>query len=221
MDPLRLTIGLEPLAVYLLIVGVIGWRARPLIVNGHRDTTVLLLAIAGLVVIGPLELFLPEAAIGRWGGWVWIPMLTLFGLSAWFLVLSLPPRIVIYNMTDDRFRPVLAEVVRRLDPDARWAGDTVTLPQLGVHCHLEYYSLLQNVQLVPSGSKQDAVGWHRFEMALRNALTHSSLFPFPKVANPYGAACIVLGLGLGAGLLAYLAYDPGAVAVALTDLLRI
>ena len=39
---------------------------------------------------------------------------------------------VIDNITADRLRSILAEVAPRLDPEARWAGDSLFLPGLGV-----------------------------------------------------------------------------------------
>ena len=60
VDPLHLSIALGPLATYLMVLGVVNLSIRPFVTTGSRDTAALGLAISGLAIAGPMELFLPE-----------------------------------------------------------------------------------------------------------------------------------------------------------------
>ena len=53
------------------------------------------------------------------------------------VLLTLRPRLVVYNIFIDELRLVLADLVERLDPDGRWAGDSLVLPGLGVQVYLD------------------------------------------------------------------------------------
>jgi len=68
---------------------------------------------------------------------------------------------------------VLAEVAGALDENARWAGDSLHLPALGVQLHIESFALLRNVSLMSSGPHQDHLGWRRLELALAAAWADS------------------------------------------------
>jgi hypothetical protein len=46
-------------AVYLLLLGVVNWSRRPLLVSGGRDAAALALAVSGMAIVGPIELFFP------------------------------------------------------------------------------------------------------------------------------------------------------------------
>jgi hypothetical protein len=138
--------------------------------SGTRDTTALALAVVGLVMIGPGELLFPVAASIRLGAFVWVLLCSLYLLGVVLLLLVLRPRLVIYNISTDELRPVLAEVVSKLDPDARWAQDSLALPGLGVQLHIESLPRLRNVSLVSSGPVQNYQGWRRLELALAAAL---------------------------------------------------
>ena len=65
MDSFRLCLALGPLAIYLLLLGAINLSRRPFLVTGARDLAALGVAVAGLVVVGPIELLLPEDANAR------------------------------------------------------------------------------------------------------------------------------------------------------------
>jgi hypothetical protein len=59
MDPFRLCLAFGPVTIYLLLLGIVNLGRRPLLVSGVRDTAALALAISGLVIVGPIELFFP------------------------------------------------------------------------------------------------------------------------------------------------------------------
>ena len=68
------------MAIYLLLLGMINLSRRPLLVSGGRDAAALALAITGMVIVGPFELFLPQASVVRYGPYVWVMVLTFYGL---------------------------------------------------------------------------------------------------------------------------------------------
>ena len=56
MDPLYFCIAIAPLAVYLLMLGIINLRGKPFVTTGARDAAALGIGLVGFVVIGPMEL---------------------------------------------------------------------------------------------------------------------------------------------------------------------
>jgi hypothetical protein len=215
MDPLHVAIALGPLATYLLVLGVVNLSSRPLLTTGGRDVAALAMAIAGLMVIGPMELFLVEEAAVWYGGWVWAIMLGAYALLVVLVILLLRPRLVIYNITLEQLRPLLADVVARLDTDARWAGESLVMPQLGVQLHLDAVPMLKNMQLVSSGPEQNLAGWRQLETELAAVLRRVRTSP-----NPYGVSLLTFGVLMAAAITYVLARDPGGVMQALNEMLR-
>lgn len=214
-DLLHLSIAVGPLAVYLLLLGLLNLSRRPFVTTGARDTAALGIAISGLVAVGPMELFLPESTANRFGGYAWLLLFTLFSLCLTLLILLMRPRIVIYNVSPDQLRPILAQVVGELDREARWAGEALTLPQLSVHLCLESNGLTRNAQLVATGPRQDYGSWRKLEMALQDAMQN-----LRGRRNPVGYAWLVSGLVLVGLVTRIFAADPVAVKEALRGMLR-
>jgi hypothetical protein len=215
VDPLHLSIALGPLAVYVVLLGLINLSSRPLVTTGGRDTASLAVAISGFVVAGPMELFLPERAAHHFGGYVWLLLLGLYALVVILLVLVLRPRLVIYNITGERLRPILADVVKELDDDARWVGESLALPRLGIQLHVEPFVTMRIVQLVSSGPRQSYAGWRRLEALLAKKLREASSPP-----NPYGFSLLAFGLLMVALMTYSVVRDTQAVAQALGEMLR-
>ena len=214
-DPLHLAIALGPVATYLLALGLIHLAGRPLVVSGARDAAALALAVSGFVVAGPMELFLIEEAAVDYGPLAWALMITAYTLIVVLIILLQRPRLVIYNITLEQLRPVLANVAPHLDSDARWAGESLTMPQLGVELYLDSAASLNNVQLVSAGSDQNLPGWKQLENALRAALRKMRHNAFR-----FGVGATSLGLGIAALVTWLLLRDPGHVMQALNEMLR-
>lgn len=216
MDPLRLCFALGPLAVYFAFMGAINLVRRPILLSGVRDTMALAMAVSGLVIIGPIELFMPQAAAVDFGVFVWAFLISFYVLVVTLLMLVAKPRLIIYNVSEEEFRPVLAEVVRALDPDARWAGNSLVLPGLQVELHVESFALMHNVSVTAMGELQSYQGWRRLETALAGVLRQVEVAP-----NPQGAGLLLVGLMMAATVLWQLASDPQAITQAFFDMLRL
>jgi hypothetical protein len=132
------------------------------------------------------------------------------------ILLLLRPRLIIYNMPADQLRPILANLASDLDVEARWAGDSLALPKLGVNLHLETFGAMRNVSLVSVGAKQSHTGWRRLEAALAVALSREEV---PR--NPRGISLVSAGVLISVLLILAIARDPQTVAQALLDMLRI
>jgi heme exporter protein D len=215
MDPLHCSIALGPLAAYTLLLGLVNLSGRPFLTTGARDTAALGVAISGFVVAGPMELFLPHAAATRFGPYVWLLLLAFYGLCLTLVVLLLRPRLVIYNVTVEQLRPILAGVVSELDREARWAGESLVLPQLGVQLNVESFPALRNTQLAAAGPHQSYLGWRRLEISLVDALRGTKSTP-----NPYGFFLISFGVLIASALTLYLVSDRQGVAQALGEMLH-
>jgi hypothetical protein len=212
MDPLRLCLMIGPLGVYLMVLGAINLRRRPLMVTGGRDLAALALALIGLANLGPCALFLPEASYVAFGAGVWGMLVVLYGLGVSMALLSLRPRLVIYNMTADRLRPMLADVAARLDHDARWAGDSLVLPGLDVQLHLDHFLGMKNVSLKSIGSRQNLLGWKKLEKELTTALENEK-----STRNLHGLSLLVLGLMFCALLVLVVLANPDFFSKALAE----
>src|SRR5688500_3460837 len=169
VDPFRLAIALVPLGAYVLLLSFINARRRPFITSGGSDLMAIGLALSGLMFVGPLELFRPEAATREFGNYIWLFLLSLYWLGLVLVLLLVRPRLVIYNTSSEELRPLLAEAAGRLDPEARWAGNHLTLPTLDVHLHLDSLDVMRNVSLVSTGSQQNIDGWRRLARELRKS----------------------------------------------------
>ena len=212
-DPFRLCLAFGPVAMYLLLLGAVNLSRRPLLVSGVRDAAALALAISGLVIIGPMELFFPFEAAVQFGPHVWLLLLALYTLCVVLVLLLLRPRLVIYNISVDKLRPILAELVERLDPDARWAGDSLVLPGLGVQLYVDNFAALHSVSLISAGGNQSHQGWRRLEMALGDALAREEV-----ARNPRGLSLVVVGLLIIAAIILAISQNPQAVARSLLDI---
>ena len=210
MDCFDWCVALGPVAVYLLLLGAVNLASRPLVVSGVRDMAVLALAASGLVMVGPMELFFPVQASISYGPAVWLFLMGLYALAAVLGLLFMRPRIVVYNVPVEELRAVLARLAVGLDPDARWAGDALALPNLGVELHVEQVTALRNVSLVACGPDQNPQSWRRLEAALAAQL---ATLEVPR--NRRALALVAAGAFLTATLVLMIARDPLAVAQSL------
>lgn len=191
MDPLHFCIAVTPLAVYLLLLGILNLRRHPFVTTGARDIAALSIAIIGLMLIGPMRLFFPDAAASRFGATVWLMLVAFYGLCVTLAVLTMRSRIVIYNITPEHLRPILTGAAMRLDKGSRWSGNSLWMPNLKVHLHVESSFWMKNIQLTAGGKEQSFEGWFQLEKELGQ-----SLKKVPVRSNWLGLLMII-----GAGVL--------------------
>lgn len=215
MDPLRLCLALGPVAMYLLLLGTVNLARRPLLVSGVRDVAALALAVSGLVIIGPMELFFPFDAAARFGPFVWLLLLALYAMGVVLVLLLLRPRLVIYNISVETLRPILAELVNRLDADARWAGDSLALPGLGVQLYVDSFPTMRSVSLISAGGHQSHDGWRRLETALGDALAREEVARNPRGLNLLGAGLVIVVV-----LVMVIARNPQEAAQSVLDIVQ-
>jgi hypothetical protein len=215
MDPLHFCIAVVPLAVYLLMMGLLNLRHRPFLTTGARDMAALGVGIVGLMIAGPMELFFPESAASQFGAWVWIMLLVFYGLCVSLIVLLMRSRIVIYNVSMDKLRPALTLVAREMDRKSRWVGDSLIIPSAGVHLHAEPVRWLRNVQLTAVGHNQDQDGWMTLEMKLAKALEK-----IPVGSNLIGIPFIMISILLAVGTATWMLSDQASVASSFDNMWR-
>lgn len=215
MDPLHFCIAVGPLAVYLLLLGVMNLRGRPLVTTGARDAAALGIGLVGFVIAGPMELFFPEGAASRFGGWVWVMLIVFYGLCVSLVVLLMRSRIVIYNISLEQLRPILTSVAMKLDKRSRWSGDSLLMPERKVHLHVEPVEALRNIQLTSGGNQQSFEGWQALEKELSIALKRISVGP-----NLIGIPFLVASAVLAVSAASWMLNDQAAVAKALEALWR-
>lgn len=214
-DPFRLAIALVPLAAYCVLLSLVNARRRAFVTTGGCDLAALGGALTGLVLVGPIELFRPEDASAQFGSFVWLFLLVFYWLCVWLAVLVARPRLVVYNIREEQLRPILAEVARKLDPHARWAGDSLALPTLGVQLHLECFEIMRHSSLVASGDKQSMAGWQQLSAELRTQLASLRVAPNPRALGLMLAAVALLGVSI-----THMLARPHEVAQAMNEMLE-
>jgi hypothetical protein len=154
------------------------------------------IALTGIAFIGPIELFRPEAATAEMGNYIWLALVVFYWLTLSLVMLLARPRIVIYNIGPEELHSVLAETSARLDPEARWAGNHLSLPRLGVQLHLDSLDFMRNVSLAASGGRQNLEGWRRLARELTASLTGVRVKSNPRAIGFLLAAAGLLALSV-------------------------
>jgi hypothetical protein len=215
MDTFSACLSLGPLAIYLLLLGAINLSARPLVVSGTRELAAFGLAVCGLVIVGPMQLFMPQEAAAQFGTMVWALLLGFYVLCLTLAVMVIRPRLVVYNLTADQIRPILVEVASKLDHDSVWAGRALSMPQMRVHLVVDNFAPMHNVSLVATGSAQSVAGWRRLEATLREAVRE-----VPIARRSHGIWLALCGLMILVVLALRIADDPQTIARGLDRMLN-
>jgi len=198
---ISLAVAFVPLALYFFALAALNGGLRSRMLTGQEDLTVLALGLIGFVMVGPMLYVLPIDALTFWGYKTWFFLALLYALTVWFLGAMFRFRVVIYNIGMNELRDILETIGRELDSEARWAGNSLSLPTLGIQFYLERVSLLRNVTLKACGPRQNLQGWLLFEKTLRNVLlrhraTEKNRLPMLMVAVGFlmmtGAVAILI-----------------------------
>ena len=101
MNTFSLVLAVGPLAIYCIVLGMLHLRRRPKVVSGGRDLACLGLAMSGLFLIGPAELFFPQAAFNLFGISVWIALAILYLFLLIFSILNTKPCLIVFGLDAD------------------------------------------------------------------------------------------------------------------------
>ncbi|NLE36432.1 MAG: hypothetical protein GX621_00240 [Pirellulaceae bacterium] len=223
MDSFQTCLAFGPPAVYLLGVAAVNLRRRPTVVSGTRDLALLALALTGLVAVGPMEIGFPQSAAIHFfgalnlpGSLVWIPLFTLYGLCVALVLLTVRPRLIVYNISADQMRQLLAEAVESLDAEARWAGDSLFLPRLGVQLHLDASRPLRNISLVAAGPNQSHLGWQKLHRRLAASAASTRV-----ARNGWSIGFALVGLAMIVCMVCLVVQNPDATIAAMHEMFRV
>jgi hypothetical protein len=214
MDTFSACLAFGPLGIYLFLLGLVNLSRRPLVINGTRETLALGLALAGLMIVGPMQLFMPQEAAVRFGQLIWLLLIGFYALSVTLLILLSRPRLIVYNISPEELRLALDAAARRVDPDAAWTSTALSLPTSRVHLHIESFAPLGNIALLATGDDQSLAGWRRLEFALRDTLRETIVTP-----GAYGLWMFIVGAMMLAGLTFWVVDDPQTIAQGLQRML--
>jgi hypothetical protein len=215
MDTFSACLAFGPLAIYLVLLGLVNLSRRPLVISGTRESLSLGLALMGLVVVGPMQLFMPQEAAVRFGEFVWLLLLGFYLLCLSLLIMLSRPRLIVYNIPAEELRLALDAAARRIDADTLWAGKALSLPLARVHLHVESFPPLGNVALLSTGDEQSLSGWKRLEVSLRETLRETTV---PMQAH--GFWMLLTGTMILTGLTFWVVDDPQTIAQGLERMLH-
>jgi hypothetical protein len=203
IEPFTILLALLPLIGYLLVFSVIRISGRALVTTGGRDVAAVAIAIAGMLAVGPAELFFPAAAATVFGPVVWFALAAFYGLSVSLIALSTTPKLIVYGRTpEELFEPLLASAQQI---DAQAVGDSarlqVTLPTIGVHLRLDGQRSVDYARVVAFEPNVSLRLWNQLLANLRRAV-ESSAAPMPRrgfgmLFVAFFLSCILLWQSLG------------------------
>ena len=195
IEPIYLLIAVLPLVAYLLVLGAIRVSGRVLVTTGGRDIAGVGFAVAGLIAVGPGELFFPKPAAGVFGAWVWLALITFYALIISLLALTSRPRLVVYGRRPDQFLEPLWEAAKELDAEATCDHELlqVYLPALRVHLRVAGHSGLDTASIESFEPITSPAFWDQLLGHLRDkSLTTAA--PTPR----RGGAMVLTALSLAA-----------------------
>jgi hypothetical protein len=215
MDTFSACLAFGPVAIYLMHLGIVNLSRHPLVLDGTRELLALGLAGSGLLMVGPMRLFLPQEAATLFGPWVWGLMFVGYLLVLVLAILVGARRLIVYSAGLEQSRQILAEVAAKLDPQSQWAGKSLSMPQAGVQLRLENFPPLCNVSLVATGFEQNDRQWRRLAVALRQQmrLTRAS-------GRASGLWLLATGLAILLSLAVRVSHDPQSIGRGLASLLN-
>lgn len=183
-DSLRFAIALLPIGIYFLVVATLLLRRRPTLLNAAQETLMLGMGCVGLAIIGPMELFFPNAAYSVLGEWTWAFLLGLYFFIMLFIALNRRPYWTIYGMNSDSLKELVSRTLDEEGLTYEWLDRVLSCPELGMVAMVEPATRGDRVaHLSPSGAKQDILGWHRLERKVLQSLARG-----PSVASTSGPA---------------------------------
>ena len=167
-----LVVAVLPLAAYFLLIG--GMRlVHPLVTTNARDGAALAVAVGGLVMVGPMQLFFPAEAAATLGWIVWLVLLVLYLLCVTLLLLSIKPKIMVYGVRMPGILEALLEACKTIDATATLdvTRQQIELAERGVRLRVEALGLSDAVQIEAFEQNLHPRFWHHLLLELRKRVT--------------------------------------------------
>ncbi len=156
-------VAVIPVAIYFILIGVMRLRTRPAGYNRLARYADARHRIAGMVAVGPMQLFTPPSAIERWHAWVWLFLIGLYVLGLILILLSSKPRLIAYGLDPIQFRSVLMESARKVDENSHWSADVLSMPTSGMQLAVEATGVSRVHQATHVGLLQNLEHWMQLE----------------------------------------------------------
>jgi hypothetical protein len=158
---LQLAAVVVPISLYFLVLGILNSRPNPQLLRGRRDFSLLMAALAPLVLVPLL----------RYLGPVPLTLLAVVVAAAAAIVLLAPrgEQWVIYNLPAEQARQAVERALELAGVEYRGRREEISLPRVGGRLKISPFPLLKNVSIhledCPRGFAR------RFEPALQEVLS--------------------------------------------------
>jgi len=215
MNAFSIILAVGPLAIYCIVLGFLHLRRRPKVVSGGRDLACLGLAMIGLFLIGPAQLFFPQAAFNLFGSSVWIALVLLYLFILVFSILNARPSLVVFGLDSDSLSSQVDHVLLQLDPGTKWLNHTFIAPALGIQGIVESAGVGRVSHAIATKREQNLIGW----LILGRALS-ANLKALEVERSSSGYRWLVLGLALLSLIGFTLINQPTAVTQGIREILR-
>ncbi len=215
MNTFSIVLAIGPIAIYCLVLGMLHLRRRPKVVSGSRDLACLGLAMIGLFLIGPAELFFPQAAFNLFGVSVWIALIILYLFILLFAILNAKPCLIVFGLDVELLTLRVDQVLQQLDPATQWLGHSFIAPKLGIQGLIEPAGHGAVSHVIATKREQNGMGWLALERALSSDLRSVNVEP-----SLSGPRWILLGFAM-LSLIGYaLISQSPAIAQGIREMLR-
>ena len=151
------------------------------------------MAVSGLLIIGPVELFFPRAAATVFGGYVWLALALFYGLCVTLIALTSRPRLVVYGRTPDEIFGPLLDAAKTIDAGATGNADTlqIQLPSVAVRIRADGQRLVDYAEIVAFEPNVAPEIWSRLLVELRGGIARQH-----SVRPRRGFAMLIAALAL-------------------------
>ncbi len=198
----RIAAVVLPVAVYFGVLGLLNTRRRPQLLSGRHDVTLLIIALSPLFAV---------PAVNLAGGAPWAMIVAVAAIAAVVVLAGRGDSWVIYNISADQARDVVAGALQRLG--AGFSADTNGFRlDSGGHIRISSFSLLRNVSIRLDGVDAKFSGRFVAAMSRRLALCTAE-------ASPMAVSMLLVAIAMMVAPLAMMAPQVPEIVRALTNLL--
>ena len=196
VDYLRLALGLIPMGIYLLVMGILAVRRRPTLLTSGQEALQLGFALMGFALIGPIELFFPTGAYAALGHWTWLLLIALYGLFVLLFALQRQPAWTVLGLDSQGLQDVLQVALREGNIEHEWLGSHLQIPEWDVQAMIEPSRGFKNVShLNATGKQRNILGWYQLErLVISSPLFSQTRSPAKSPSWAQAGLLVVLGV---------------------------